>query len=294
MDIAVFGCGEVGYCYASALAKITDNTLLFCDQHPSAKASALAEKLGAEVHLHPGSWLQTVDVIFLCVPGTVSLEMVRLILPYVQKGALIADFSTAAPTDKRQASLEAEQLGVKFVDVVIMGSIALLGAETPLLCAGKDSEQIVGIMQELKAPIRVLEGANPGEAASLKLLRTVFTKGLEALTVECLIAAEHHGVREKLYDILSDIDNSSLRDFLEMLLRTHVIHAPRRQHEVKEAAKQLTLAGLPVQVLPGVESLFAKTSSDLEKTPLKLSNPTTDDAIAWLLKTRVEKVKKGV
>ncbi len=288
MRIAIFGCGEVGYCYASVFAEVTDHTLLFCDQHPSVKAKALAEKLGVEIHLHPGSWLQTVDVIFLCVPGTISLEIVRLILPYVQKGTLIADFSTAAPADKRQASLEAERLGIKFVDVVIMGAISLLGAETPLLCAGKDSEQIVQIMRELKAPIRVLEEATPGDAASLKLLRTVFTKGLEALTVECLIAAEHQGVREKLYDILSDIGKSSLRDFLEMLLRTHVLHACRRRHEVQEAAKQLTLAGLPVQVLPGVETLFAKTCGDLEKTPLQLSNPTTDDAIAWLLKTRVE------
>ena len=287
MRIAILGCGEVGYCYASALSKATDHTLVLCDHHPSAKASELAKHLGMTIHQHPGSWLSEIDLVFLCVAGSVELDVVRSILPHAAKGALIADFSTAAPADKRQASVEATQVEIKFVDVVIMGAIALLGAQTPLLCAGKHSNDVVGVLQKLGAPLQVLEAATPGDAAALKLLRTIFTKGLEALTVECLVAAEYHGVREKLYEVLSDIDKTPFREFVDMLLRTHVIHACRRRHEVVEAANQLSLEGLPVQVLPGVEALFSTTCMNIEEIPLKNANPTTEEAMAWLLKTRV-------
>ena len=58
-------------------------------------------------------------------------------------------------------------------------------------------------MQKLGAPIQVLDNAKPGDAASLKLLRTVFMKGLSALTVECVTAAEFHSVKPLLYEILS-------------------------------------------------------------------------------------------
>ncbi|MGT2490028.1 hypothetical protein ACU4GD_04545 [Cupriavidus basilensis] len=51
---------------------------------------------------------------------------------------------------------------------------------------------------------------------------------MEALAVELLMAAGRQGVREKLYGVLGDIDDSPLEDFINMLVRTHTIHAKRR------------------------------------------------------------------
>jgi hypothetical protein len=115
------------------------------------------------------------------------------------------------------------------------------------------------------------------------MLRSVFTKGMEALCVEMLTAAEKRGLREQLYNVLSDIDKSELRSFIEMLVRTHVVHAKRRAHEVAEAERQLALAGVPSLVLPGVESRFLATISSLEKRPLPVPEPTVDEALQWLL-----------
>ena len=35
--------------------------------------------------------------------------------------------------------------------------------------------------------------------------------------------------------ISADIDETPLRDYLDMLVRTHVVHAARRVHEVRDA-----------------------------------------------------------
>jgi 3-hydroxyisobutyrate dehydrogenase-like beta-hydroxyacid dehydrogenase len=163
-----------------------------------------------------------------------------------------------------------------------MGAISLSGALTPLLLAGEKARRMAELLSPLGADLRVLEGGRPGDAVSLKLLRSIFTKGMEALTVECLIAAEHFGVREQLFTVLSDLDKVPLRAFMEMLLRTHVVHAGRRHHEVIEAEKQLVREKLPTYVLPGVRALFANTCAALNREPMAASSPDAKQALSWL------------
>ncbi len=98
------------------------------------------------------------------------------------------------------------------------------------------------------------------------------------------MAAEKQGITEQLHDALSDIDQASLRDFLGALIRTHVVHAPRRLKEVEEAERQLRVAEMPVAVLPGVREVFARTSNQLAKEPLETASPTLDQAFDWLFK----------
>jgi 3-hydroxyisobutyrate dehydrogenase-like beta-hydroxyacid dehydrogenase len=164
-----------------------------------------------------------------------------------------------------------------------MGAIAASKERTPLLACGEGAQEFQSIVQKMGAPIQVMQGATAGDAISLKMLRSVFTKGIEALCVELLIAAEKRGVRKQLYSVLSDIDKSGLRSFMEILVRTHVIHAKRRAHEVAEVERQLALAGVPSLVLPGVQSRFLATVSSLEKRPLPAPEPTLDEALRWLL-----------
>jgi 3-hydroxyisobutyrate dehydrogenase len=70
-----------------------------------------------------------------------------------------------------------------------------------------------------------------------------------------------------------------------MLVRTHVIHAKRRAHEVHDAQAELASQGLPSLVLPGVEQRFLTTASHLERQPLPTPDPDIDQALKWLLAT---------
>jgi hypothetical protein len=63
------------------------------------------------------------------------------------------------------------------------------------------------VLESLAAPLRVLASGSAG-AAARKILRSVFMKGLEAL------------------------------------IRSHVIHAPRRLQEIEKAARRLHNVGL--------------------------------------------------
>ncbi len=291
MNIAIIGCGEVGYLYAVALAD-TGYSLQLCAPRPSERVLKLVtEKQNVLLHKRIDHWLENMDIVIACTPGAVALNVVQEAIPFMKKNALYADFSSSASADKRKAATFAELKKIYFVDVVIMGSVDLTGVRTPLLCAGNGTEKIVALMQMLNAPVRVLSDAVAGDAASLKLLRTVFMKGLSALTVECIVAAEYQGVKKLLYEILSDFDKTPLSEFLDMLLRNHVTHACRQRYEIAEAAEQLKFSGLPVQLLPSIETLFATTCESIKSNPIKKLNPTTDEALTWLIETRCNKKK---
>jgi 3-hydroxyisobutyrate dehydrogenase-like beta-hydroxyacid dehydrogenase len=204
-------------------------------------------------------------------------------LDLLPAGSALADVTSASPDDKRSSAEYASKRSIRFVDTAIMGAIAASKARTPLLACGDGAQEFQTVARKMGAPIQVMQGASAGDAISIKMLRSVFTKGMEALCVELLTAAERIGMREQLYNALSDIDKSELRSFMEMLVRTHVIHAKRRAHEVAEAERQLALAGVPSLVLPGVESRFLATVSSLEKRPLPAPEPTFDEALQWLL-----------
>ncbi|OZI31453.1 6-phosphogluconate dehydrogenase [Bordetella genomosp. 10] len=287
MKIAILGCGEVGHCYAQAWMAAGHTVSAVCELRQDEDMQARVRSYGAALHAAPGPWLADADLVMSAVFGHAALGVAEQALPHLRADALYADFTTASAGDMRAAAAVAARHGVAFADVAIMGAIVLLGAATPLLCAGTGAEAVARFAASSGAPARAIAG-EAGDAVRLKLLRSIMTKGMESLTVECLVAAESMGLRDALYEVLSDIDRTPLTAFMDSFLRSHVLHAQRRLAEVREARDQLTEAGLQPLVLNGVESLFARTSQGIEAAraarggkPLDVPD-TVPARLAWL------------
>lgn len=283
MRIGIIGAGEVGLTYARPWAAAGHEVVL-CDLKPSTAATAFAEQSGQDIRASVAELAPDCDVVVSCVFGTVSLVVAEQALEHMAREALYVDMTTADPALIRTAAHSAAQRGIGYVDVAILGAIALTHAKTNLLGAGTGIDRALTLFSAIDAPLKPVEEGAAGDAAALKILRSVFTKGLEALTIECFMAAEKQGVSEKLHDALSDIDQASLRDFLGALIRTHVLHASRRLKEVEEAERQLLAAGMPVAVLPGVKTLFKRTADQIAVQPIDSASPTLPQAFEWLFK----------
>ncbi|UUZ77285.1 NAD(P)-binding domain-containing protein [Polaromonas sp. P1(28)-13] len=282
MKIAIIGLGEVGRCYAKAL-HASGYELSLCDARPAPAAADLASGWELSVQTSIGTWLAGCDWVLSCVTGAHALGVVEQCLAHAFPGTTLCDLTTASPDAKRAAAKQAGDSSVRYVDVAIMGAISLSLEKTPLLASGVGAQEFAELLAKANGKVRVIEGGAAGDAIALKILRSVFTKGMEALSVELLMAAETQGVRQKLYEQLRDIDETPLRTFIDMLVRTHVIHARRRAHEVHDAAAELAKHGLPSVVLPGVERRFAQTIQGLERQAPAQADPTIDEALAWLL-----------
>ena len=94
------------------------------------------------------------------------------------------------------------------------------------------------------------------------------------------MTAQQMGLREQLYAVLQDIDETPLRTLMESMVRTHIPHSARRRNEVAEAQQQMARYGLMPLVSPAVESLFAATAQAHATRPF--TGTSTDEAIAWL------------
>ncbi|MEI2416427.1 NAD(P)-binding domain-containing protein [Orrella sp. JC864] len=278
MNIAIIGGGEVGRCYAQVLAQAGHRLAGICDTRPTPALRQCCETLGADLHEAPGQWLAQADAVISAVFGTVALATFEQALPFLRPGTLYADFTTASPQDMAAAAESAARHDVPFADVAITGAISLGQGATPLLCAGSGAPAAHALMAAAGAPIQTV-GSRAGDAATLKLLRSIYTKGCEALAVECLVAAQAKGLRQDLYRVLQDIDQQPLQVLLDMLVRTHVLHAERRLAEVREATRQLERDGLEPRVMGGVQALFERTVQALDGTQ---DGSSVEASLRWL------------
>jgi 3-hydroxyisobutyrate dehydrogenase-like beta-hydroxyacid dehydrogenase len=281
MVLCIVGYGEVGRIYAEALSAAGVTVDRICEPRFTDTSRESAAALGAGTEETLGPWLHEVDVVISAVTGSVASEVAEDCFRFMKADALFADLTTATPETMQDVASLARDRGIAFVDVAILGAVSIRKGKTALACAGEGAERFRNIADMLGAPLKVLPGP-AGDAVRLKLLRSLFTKGLEALAVECLVAAERAHLRKDLYEILSDVDETPLIPFLEVLVRTHVLHAGRRHHEVSDAENQLLSDGLEPRVTPGVRGLFGRTAGAGSPPTGEQDSPSIEAALAWL------------
>ena len=86
-----------------------------------------------------------------------------------------------------------EAAGGRYIDVAVMAPVHPKRNLVPLLISGPNARDAAPILEALPMALRVVEGP-VGRASSIKMVRSVMVKGLEALTAECVLAAVAAGV----------------------------------------------------------------------------------------------------
>ena len=134
--------------------------------------------------------------------------------------------------------------GATYVDVAVMAPITPRGHETPMLAAAEDTEMVAARLQAAGLAPRFV-GTEIGRASTIKMLRSVMVKGMEALTVECFRAAARAGVAEEVANSL-DASEGGLgwAEQTAYNMERMTAHGIRRAAEMREVAK--TLRGLDV------------------------------------------------
>ena len=102
-------------------------------------------------------------------------------------------------------------------------------------------------------PVEVVS-ERAGDAAQMKLLRSVFMKGLAASAIESLDAARAAGHEEWLEQEIAGIIG---KPFLERLLEGSERHAVRRVDEMEAACELLVELGVEPRIARASASLLA-------------------------------------
>ena len=249
--IGFVGFGEAAQCFAAHLAAQGAPPMpVFCDgptNHPpySDGFRAKAAALGAEPVDSLAALMERADIVFSAVVVATAVPVGQAIGALVRPGMLVVDVNASTPRAKKLVAEAVAARGAQFVDANLMGAVGLYSAKVPLYSSGDGMARFQGVFSPLGFNIEDA-GPEPGTAAAVKMLRSVVTKGIEALVMEAMTAATLAGVRpEALRGICGPMDASSFSSFLDMCVRTDVLHAERRAVEMEGVADGLREMGVP-------------------------------------------------
>jgi 3-hydroxyisobutyrate dehydrogenase-like beta-hydroxyacid dehydrogenase len=224
-------------------------------------ARGLAER-GAEVRVASqrgrpvAEVVPAADVVIACVPLAAAADVLADTLPHLRRGAVYADPAPLPPARKAEAARVVEERGALYADVAVVGTAAADGYEVPLLVAGQGAAPFCAAAHAAGLVVTEVEGA-AGAASRVKLLRSVFLKGRDALVLEMLLAARRHGVEEALLESFSGAgERVAFRDLATRIICSLTLHAERRADELALSEELLSEVGVePVVTLAARERL---------------------------------------
>ena len=225
--VAFIGFGEAGSIFASAAG--WTGPLRAYDVEPArTRCPALGDALcGAEAVLS-------------VVTADQALPAALAAAPLLEAGALYCDMNSVAPDTKRAAAAAIEAAGGRYVDVAIMAPVHPARLAVPLLVAGPHAESGAQALEAMGfSDVRIIAGGI-GAASSVKMIRSVMVKGIEALTAEMMAAADAAAVTEDVLASLGDGWRARCAYNLERM----ATHGARRAAEMEEVAKTLAALGV--------------------------------------------------
>jgi 3-hydroxyisobutyrate dehydrogenase-like beta-hydroxyacid dehydrogenase len=256
--IAFIGFGEAGQTISRGLraegaADICAYDILFDDSANNGALKRSAEALGVGVAASHAAAVRDADLVFLAVTASSSLDAAQSCIPELKKGQLFLDINSVSPQRKLETAARVAASGASYVDVAVMAPVAPYQHKVPLLIGGPGAAGFLprALALGMKAGF---VSAEVGQASAIKMFRSIMIKGLEALTLECMLAASEYRVEERVLASMAEtfpsIDWNRTSGYM---LERVVSHGRRRAAEMREVAA--TLQGI------GIEPLMATATA---------------------------------
>lgn len=227
--IAIIGFGEAARTFVDA--GLLAHAAYDCDP---------ARRNGIAAHATPHEALKGATLVLSLVTADCALDAAQTYAPMLAPGTLWCDGNSIAPATKQAAAEMLAGAGVTYLDVAIMAPVHPARLAVPLLVSGADVARGVARLTTAGFTSVTAVSDSVGRASSIKMIRSIMVKGIEALTAEMLLAADAAGVTDQVLASLGD-DWTTKADYnLDRML----VHGTRRAAEMREVAKTLEALGI--------------------------------------------------
>lgn len=269
--LAVIGFGEAGRTFASAgdwgsAAQVFDRLTASSDHRQAKQDDYAAAGVSGRETL--GEALSGADAVISLVTADQAQAVATEVAQSIAPGALYLDLNSVAPETKRAAARAIDAVGAHYVDVAVMSPVQPAALSAPLLVSGAKAEAAAERLTALGfTKVRVV-GFEIGRASSIKMIRSVMVKGIEALTAECVLAASEAGV---LDEVVSSLDASwpgaDWGGRADYNLDRMMIHGTRRSAEMEEVVRTLDDLGVGSDMSQGTVVRQARIGALGLRTP---------------------------
>lgn len=287
---AFVGFGEVASAFTAALARrgvrVAAYDVLL--ERPNGRELLLARAHGAGIQFSnlPDA-LNGARFVFSTVTTTVAREAARSCAAYLKPGQTYIDLNATEPSVKREIERIVSPSGAAFVEGAVLGAVGVTGANTEILLGGPHGERAAReLAGELGFNVRFYS-VEIGRASTFKMLRSVFSKGLEALLLEFLVAGERAGIRDDLWREVTELFAANpFEKVAANWVCSHAVAHERRYHEMVDVAGVLRKLGVEPVMTAATEALFRRSLS-LGMKETFAAKPETMDAVIRFLEERL-------
>lgn len=282
--LAFIGFGEAARAFLSGWADRRPAAVAAYDRKTDSAQTAPAMQAAYADHAVAGAVtaaqvVAQADTVFCTVTADQARVAAEEAAPSLAPGTLWFDCNSCAPGTKAQAAAIIEAAGGRYVDVAVMAPVHPKRHHAPLLVSGPWAEAGAARLETLDMRPRVT-GPEVGQASSIKMLRSVMIKGLEALTAECFLAARRAGVSDQVIASLEASDPEiDWRARGAYTLERMLVHGARRAAEMREVALTVEALGLP----PGLSRATAEWQATLAGLAEAGDDPDLDTALDRIL-----------
>ena len=259
--IAIVGFGEAGGILGAELARkpglrVRTYDILLKDKAGAAAMAAKAKAASVEAAASHRDAVAGAGLVMSAVTAASSFDVARTVAPHLAKGQFYLDINSVSPETKRKSAALIERGGADYVEAAVMAAVPPKRLAVPMLIGGRKAEALAPALRALGFDAKAVAD-RIGVASAIKMCRSVMIKGLEALTVECMLGARRYGAEAQVLASLHETFPSLgwTGDLPGALMSRVAEHGRRRAAEMREVAATLEDGGIAARLSPATAAL---------------------------------------
>lgn len=260
LRVGFIGFGEVGTVLARAMldrgVEVSAYDIRFEDEavrrelqarHPDVRVAALPPLVRDAAY------------VISAVPTQAARTVAAQAAQYLRPGQMYLDLPSACPSLKQEIARLIAPTGAAYVEGAILDAVGVAGAAAVILIGGPQGLEAAGMLCRLGLNARFYS-AEIGQASTFKMLRSIFSKGLEALILEMLVAALRAGIATSLWeDVAAFMNRRPFEAIAANWVRTHPAACERRYWELVQVRDTLRELGVEPLMTRAAESFFERS-----------------------------------
>ena len=245
--LAFIGFGEAGQAIADGLRETGVEQISAWDillpKPQGDKLRHAAAAIGVRCATSAADAVRGADMIVSAVTAASSVEAAQSVGAHVAGTPYFLDINSVSP-GRKQATAKLLGDTARYVDVAVLAPIHPARHRTPMLLAGPHAAAVAPSLAALDMRVTIA-GPETGAAAAIKMVRSVMIKGIEALTLECFLAAARAGVVDEVAaSMKNNYPGLDWGKIVPYNLERMANHGERRAAEMEEVVDTLRELGV--------------------------------------------------
>jgi 3-hydroxyisobutyrate dehydrogenase-like beta-hydroxyacid dehydrogenase len=262
IKIGIIGFGEVGYIFSKAMYESSaDVTVYDILLNQIDKAEDVQKRIQETGNKYDSceNVVKNSSIILSTVITQVAKDVASECIKYLSPGQIYIDLNSTSPSVKIDLNKIIEPTGANFVEGAILGAVGATGANTRILTAGEKGQEVANILSKYGLNVSFYS-SEIGKASMFKMLRSIFSKGIEIILLEMLVAGKRAGIEKDLWeDITHFMTSKSFDKIGSNWMQSHAIAHERRYYEMVQVIETMHEIGIQPMMTDGTAAFFKQS-----------------------------------